>query len=214
MHTILNKTLIKKGGFGSIYKANYRSDSEHSESQKVVLKYVPCSNYRVIESDILKAMASSNASYNNKLIEEWKEEVEGKEHHVFCLQKLGKSLLDLHKPIKLRVASGTRFCANKLSIQCILQIGIQVTKALREIHDKGFLHLDVKPNNILTAYDFSAGSNELSKIEDLDKNVFLIDYGLAEPYNDENGIHRPQKSGHPTCGSYLFLSYNALMSKC
>ena len=57
--------------------------------------------------------------------------------------------------------------------------------------------MDVKPNNILTAYDFCAGSNELSKIEGLSKNVFLIDYGLSERYEDKNGVHRPQQSEVP-----------------
>ena len=73
--------------------------------------------------------------------------------------------------------------------------------------------MDVKPNNILTAFDFCAGSDELAKIEGLDKNVFLIDYGLSERYEDENGVHRPQKSGQPTNGCKIFLSYDALMSK-
>ena len=73
--------------------------------------------------------------------------------------------------------------------------------------------MDVKPNNILTAYDFCTGSDDLLKIEGLDKNVFLIDYGISEQYMDKNGVHRPQRSDHPTFGSKTFLSHNALKYK-
>ena len=69
---------------------------------------------------------------------------------------------------------------NKLSIECVLQIGIQITKALRDIHQKGFLHLDVKPDNILTAFDVRPSDKGLiTKMKGLDKNVYLIDLGLC-----------------------------------
>jgi serine/threonine protein kinase len=81
---------------------------------------------------------------------------------------------------------------SKLSIECVLQVGIQVTKALRDIHQKGFLHLDVKPDNILSAFEVSPSYvGRLQKMADLDKNVFLIDLGLCQPYLDSKGNHRP-----------------------
>ena len=69
---------------------------------------------------------------------------------------------------------------SKLSIECVLQVGIQVIKALRDIHQKGFLHLDVKPDNILSAFEVSPSDvGRFQKMNGLDKNVFLIDLGLC-----------------------------------
>ena len=205
--TIRNKILIRKGGFSSVYEADFQPDPAVRITQKVVLKYVKQSVYSATESEVLKILTKENCSYNNHLIKEWKESDQGEQYHVFCLQKLGLSLLDFRD----RMESGSKtFRANKFSIQCMLQTGIQVTKALKEIHENGYLHLDVKPNNILTAHDFSNGSKMISKIEGLVKNVFLIDYGISERYLDNNGKHLPQDCGYPTHGCKTFMSYNAL----
>ena len=69
-----------------------------------------------------------------------------------------------------------------ISIQCAIQIGIQLTKALQDMHTLGFVHRDIKPNNILTSYRVS--NNKLEAIGDLEKNIYLIDFGLSKKFKN------------------------------
>ena len=60
------------------------------------------------------------------------------------------------------------------------------------MHEAGFLHLDIKPDNVCTSFDFPrVPTGKLERIEGLAKNIFLIDYGLAQSYLDADGNHRP-----------------------
>ena len=65
---------------------------------------------------------------------------------------LGMSLLDLRGAKKSNISNGYpyRDC-KQFSIPCAIQVGIQMTKALRDLHELGYLHKDIKPNNILTS---------------------------------------------------------------
>ncbi|TKR65268.1 hypothetical protein L596_025695 [Steinernema carpocapsae] len=38
---------------------------------------------------------------------------------------------------------------NKFSLACSINIGIQVIEALRQLHDAGFIHCDVKGSNLV-----------------------------------------------------------------
>ena len=49
------------------------------------------------------------------------------------------------------------------------------------IHEAGFLHLDIKPDNILVE------SNDYSSTKS--SQLHIIDYGLSEPYIRNNGKH-------------------------
>ena len=80
--------------------------------------------------------------------------------------------------------------SNQFSIECALQIGMQITKALRDIHESGYLHLDVKPDNILTCFSQNS-TGDLKKIDGLSKNIYLIDFGCCQSFYDSKGEHRP-----------------------
>ncbi len=68
----------------------------------------------------------------------------------------------------------------------------QVCRALEYIHTQGYVHFDIKPDNILVTYDRSVGSDDSSKVMWSEKSaspsdagkgpprVKLIDFGLAE----------------------------------
>lgn len=53
---------------------------------------------------------------------------------------------------------------------------IQMLEALRDLHNIGFLHRDVKPAN------YTIGRAETSEL----RRIFLLDFGLARKYTKEN----------------------------
>ena len=54
-----------------------------------------------------------------------------------------------------------------------------MTKALRKIHELGFLHLDVKPDNIITPFIRYSLNDPLTKIQSAKSSIYLIDFGCA-----------------------------------
>ena len=58
----------------------------------------------------------------------------------------------------------------------VIQIGIELIQCVANIHSTGFLHNDIKLDNIMI---------------DEDNKVFLIDYGNASKFNLPDGTHRP-----------------------
>lgn len=78
-----------------------------------------------------------------------------------------------------------------ITAEAIKFIAVQVLVALEEIHDKGFLHLDIKPDNIL--------------VDTSGKHVTLIDFGFSRPYMDE-GLHLPPTGRGPAQGNAIFCS--------
>ena len=63
-----------------------------------------------------------------------------------------------------------------------------MTKALRDVHSMGYIHGDIKPNNIVTSFRVSKDKQLLERMPTLEKNIYLIDFGLAKKIAyDENG---------------------------
>ena len=71
-----------------------------------------------------------------------------------------------------------------LSVQCAAQIGIQLLNALEIIHEKGYLHCDIKPDNFMvqglleTAGDVQERNRQVSLTQDANAGTIkLIDFG-------------------------------------
>lgn len=60
---------------------------------------------------------------------------------------------------------------NRLSLKSTVQIGLQIVDRLQAVHEAGFIHCDLKPDNILLA------SNDFRSLES--SNLVLIDFGIA-----------------------------------
>ena len=67
------------------------------------------------------------------------------------------------------------------------------------IHEAGFLHLDIKPENILVSKD---------KNEEFE-NICLVDFGLRGKYIDDNGNIIPPKYEPGYRGTVPYMSVNA-----
>ena len=75
----------------------------------------------------------------------------------------------------------------------ILQIGIRIIHILKNVHNKGLIHRDIKPDNFLF------GINNTN-------NIYLIDFGFCKSYLDINNNHLKQKQTSNIIGSRNYAS--------
>ena len=79
-------------------------------------------------------------------------------------------------------------------------IGIQMIDRLQFMHDQGYVHRDMKPENICIGQHKKAGM------------VYLIDFGLTKRYrNPSSGQHIEQKKSNGIVGTIRYLSKRANM---
>jgi serine/threonine protein kinase len=82
--------------------------------------------------------------------------------------------------------------ANQLGFSNIKKIMIQMVDIFTNIHSLFVLHRDIKPQNIMI----------------FDKEIYLIDFGLASFYINENGEHCNQEIKDSIVGTSKYISLN------
>ncbi|CDF37664.1 unnamed protein product [Chondrus crispus] len=85
----------------------------------------------------------------------------------------------------------------RFSMKSVLMIGIQTLYILEGLHHHGFLHRDIKPDNMMPGR--------------LDpKQIYLADYGLAGQYRDQWNRHIAPMTNVGTVGTVEFSSLNSM----
>lgn len=108
--------------------------------------------------------------------------------NVMVIDLLGKSLEDLFVQ-----------CHHKLSLKTVLMLADQMISCVEFIHNKNFIHRDIKPDN----FAMGLGSNS--------NQVFIIDYGLSKKYRDQHThTHIPYIEGKSLTGTARYASVGAL----
>jgi casein kinase 1 epsilon len=110
--------------------------------------------------------------------------------NVMVMDLMGKSLAELFD------ANGRKF-----SLKTVLMLSDQLLCRLQELHSKGILHRDLKPNNIVIG-----NTNETLG------TAFLIDYGLAKIYKTSKG-HVKYKERRKLTGTARYAALNAHLGK-
>ncbi|KRX34364.1 putative serine/threonine-protein kinase [Trichinella murrelli] len=100
---------------------------------------------------------------------------------------LGKSVWELQ----------TETPDGQFSISTYLRISVQSLHALEALHSVGYVHRDVKTDNLTIGY---------GEVEQ--RRIYLIDFGLAKRYTDENGnVRQPRrKPGFRGTSTYASIS--------
>lgn len=88
-------------------------------------------------------------------------------------------------------------CKNKkFTIKSIILITIQLINTMKYIHDRGYIHRDIKPDNFVI--DNKNG-----------EKIFCIDFGLAKKYVKRNNDHIPFVKNNKFCGTARYASIAA-----
>jgi serine/threonine protein kinase len=89
----------------------------------------------------------------------------------------------------------------RFTIKTAVQIGAQIIDRLQGLHEQGYIHNDLKPDNLLLR---SNARNKLSSSE-----VILIDFGVSRNYVDNIGEHLEQAQTNILTGNLIYSSHNA-----
>jgi len=106
------------------------------------------------------------------------------EFRVMAFELLGPNLEDLFN-----------YCGRKFSLKTVLMLADQLLHRFQYIHSKGFIHRDVKPDNLLMG-DGKQGNK-----------VFVTDIGLAKEIEDRDW------HSYPIVGTVRYASINAHLGK-
>merc|ERR1719319_72006 len=91
-------------------------------------------------------------------------------------------------------------CGRKFSLKTVLQLADQMLSRLEFLHDAGFLHRDLKPDNFLMG------------IHDSERVVYAVDLGLGKAFTREPGNARAQHiayaEGKTLTGTARYTSIN------
>ena len=185
LDNILGRTFFKKyqcikklgeGSFGLIYEAIY--NNEH-----FALKFEDLRR----NTNLLEAEASIMNYLKGPNIPSVRSFGTSGYYNVLIMQLMGKSLEDLINEKKT------------FSIKTVCLLGYQMINVLEYIHDKHYVHRDIKPDN------FVMGLNSLSK------KLFLLDFGLAKKYRSSTTlVHYPLINKKKLTGTARYASINAM----
>ncbi len=92
---------------------------------------------------------------------------------------------------------------NNLTKNTIYRIGIDLLYNIRHLHSFGFLHLDLKLDNIVQLWEPVIMDSYII-------HFTLIDFNFAIRYKLSNGKQNEKENISKTCGNYYFASINAL----
>ncbi|CDW72575.1 UNKNOWN [Stylonychia lemnae] len=83
------------------------------------------------------------------------------------------------------------------------KFSIKTTRILKNLHECGYIHRDIKLDNILL------DQKETNK----SRNLILIDFGLSTKYTDVNGEHLAKTGEEVFVGNQIFASRRAMLTK-
>lgn len=90
------------------------------------------------------------------------------------------------------------FCGRQFSLKTSLMLADQMLARVEYVHNKNFIHRDLKPDNFLMGI-----GRQCNK-------VFLVDFGLAKKYRDtKTRTHITYKEGKSLTGTARYASINA-----
>ena len=172
------KKRIGGGSFGEIYSGeNIQTHEEVAIKLESVQTRPPQLLY---EAKIYRILSGGVGIPNIK----W-HGVEG-DYNVMVIDLLGKSLEELFI-----------YCQRKFSLKTVLMIADQLLARIEYIHNKSYIHRDIKPDNFI----IGTGNNA--------NLIYAIDFGLSKKFRDpRTHQHIPYREGKNLTGTARYASIN------
>uniref|UniRef100_A0A0D9V247 non-specific serine/threonine protein kinase n=1 Tax=Leersia perrieri TaxID=77586 RepID=A0A0D9V247_9ORYZ len=169
---------LGSGSFGEIYLG---TNVQTNEEVAIKLENVKTKHPQLLyESKLYRILQGGTGIPNVKWFG-----VEG-DYNVLVMDLLGPSLEDLFS-----------FCNRKLSLKTVLMLADQMINRVEFVHQKSFLHRDIKPDNFLMGLGKRANQ------------VYMIDFGLAKKYRDTSTHqHIPYRENKNLTGTARYASVN------
>jgi len=109
-----------------------------------------------------------------------------RDYNVLVMDLLGPSLEDLFN-----------FCSRRFTMKTVLMLADQMIGRIEYVHNKNFIHRDIKPDNFLIGLGKKANM------------VYIIDFGLAKKYRDpKTQQHILYREGKSLTGTARYASVN------
>lgn len=171
------KDIIGKGTYGIIVKA-----FDTRQKKYIALKII--NDCDLISLEYEYNIYSYLISHNIKCIPEIYDIVNIGKHKAISMELMDRSLEWLFKNNK-----------NKMDLPTVINIAMQCINIMKELHDVGIIHRDIKPHNFMTSH--------INK----DK-LYLLDYGLSKKFRDQNNNHIKFKYDRSITGTLKYVSIN------
>lgn len=163
---------IGSGSFGVVYKG---VDLTNNEYVAIKIENTNSSKHH-LEFKIYKKLEDKTGF--PEIIYEGKYE----NKNLLIMEHLGPSLEELFE-----------FTGKKFGLKTVLMIGLQILNRIETLHENGYIHRDIKPDNFL----IGTGGNK--------NRMYMIDFGLSKEYLS-NGEHIPLRLGKTFTGSFRYSS--------
>jgi serine/threonine protein kinase len=175
---------ISSGSFGDVFSARHKKtneevalkipiNTEEKNGEKWLLEeakvYNALNKDKETDCGVANMKVMKNKELNKKII---------------VMDLLGPSLEDIISKRK------------KFRLKTIILLAIQMIELMRYIHERGYIHRDIKPDN------FVMDKNNNNKL-------YCIDFGLAKKYLKRNDEHISFKKGNKFCGTARYASIAA-----
>lgn len=122
-----------------------------------------------------------------------------------AMQFVGKSLKHLIKS-RRNVFSSKSVCQMGIALVNLVPFNSIQLNRLEKLHDLGFLHLDIKPDNILIEDSSNPETGQTQS------TVYLIDFGVSSSYLCSDRLtHVKMNLNEPFNGNLIFCSKNMFL---
>lgn len=156
-----NYQLVKKlgqGCFGSVYEARDKASGSPRAIKMVNPKRKTLLQNALKEAHILKQLSDSNCPVP-KYYDSW---IEG--NKMLLIMECCESTLA--NEIKTRRATDTRFSESEIKTICA-----NIVTSLKKLHELGYAHMDLKPDNILLASNAKNSFKEVCTCSNIDNPI-------------------------------------------
>jgi serine/threonine protein kinase len=170
---------ISSGSFGDVFEAKHKTTGE-LVALKIPIKTEERDGQKSLleEAKIYKQISNREKGIANMKV------ITSKDKKIIVMDLLGPSLdslLSKHKNFGLKT---------------IILLAISMIDSLKYLHNCGFLHRDLKPDNFVIGYNNT-------------KKLFCIDFGISTKYLKKNGEHKPFSNNKRFCGTARYASIAA-----